>query len=301
MKIWLKRIGYVIGAIVALILIVVSVVYGMSESQFRRTYSVAGESIAFSTDSAVIARGAHLTSTIGCTDCHGEALAGKAVIDAPPMGRLIAPNLTRGKGGVGDSLTAGSIERTVRHGVLRNGRSVMIMPSPDYQHLSNEDMIAIVSYVHALPPVDNVQAPNNVMLLPRALMVAGQLPLMTADETHPPMPHPQTIAAGVTREYGDYLTQVGGCRGCHGDGLSGGKIPGGDPSWGPAANLTPSAPIGTWTEDQFIQTLRTGKRPDGSPLKAPMPFKQVGRMTDDELKALWSYIHSVPPREFGNR
>jgi hypothetical protein len=40
MRVWLKRIGYVVGAIVALILIVVSVVYGMSESRFRRTYAL---------------------------------------------------------------------------------------------------------------------------------------------------------------------------------------------------------------------------------------------------------------------
>src|SRR4051812_13342263 len=52
MRVWLKRIGYVVGALVALVLIVVSVVYGMSESRFRRTYTVAPEQHAFSTDSA---------------------------------------------------------------------------------------------------------------------------------------------------------------------------------------------------------------------------------------------------------
>ena len=44
MKLWLKRIGYILGAIIALILIVVSVVYGMSDSRVRRTYAVADES-----------------------------------------------------------------------------------------------------------------------------------------------------------------------------------------------------------------------------------------------------------------
>jgi hypothetical protein len=47
--------------------------------------------------------------------------------------------------------------------------------------------------------------------------------------------------------------------------------------------------------------MRTGKRPDGSELKAPMPWQQFKNLTDDELHAIWQYLHSVPAKEFGNR
>jgi cytochrome c553 len=301
MGVWLKRIGYTVGALVALILIVVSVVYGMSESRFRKTYTVAPEQHAFSTDSAVVARGSHLASTIGCSDCHGENLSGRPVIDAPPMGRVVAPNLTPGKGGVGASLTAESIERAIRHGVSRGNRALLIMPSEEYQHLSDADVQALASYVHTLRPIDNEQAPHNLMLLPRALMVAGQLPILAAEKIGASSVQPVSVAVGATTEYGAYLGTIAGCTGCHGPGLSGGKITGGDPAWGPAANITKAGSIGKWTEAQFVQTMRTGKRPDGSELKAPMPWQQYRNMTDDELRALWLYLHSVPAKEFGGR
>ena len=41
-----------------------------------------------------------------------------------------------------------------------------------------------------------------------------------------------TITPGPTAEYGGYLAMVAGCKGCHGPGLSGGKIAAGDPAWG---------------------------------------------------------------------
>jgi mono/diheme cytochrome c family protein len=301
MSVWLKRIGYTVGAIVALALIVVSVVYGMSESRFRKSYSVAPEQHAFSADTAVLSRGAHLVSSIGCADCHGEGLSGRAVIDAAPMGRVVAPNLTSGKGGVGAQLTAESIERAVRHGVSRTSTPLLVMPSDEYQYISDADIQAIASYVHSLKPVDSEHPPHNVMLLPRALLVAGQLPFLAAEKIGEKPGSPMNVPVGVTKEYGGYLASIAGCTGCHGPTLSGGKIPGGDPAWGPAANITAAGSIGKWTEDQFIQTMRTGKRPDGSELKAPMPWQQFKNMTDDELRAIWQYLHSVPAKEFGNR
>jgi hypothetical protein len=71
MNVWLKRVGYTIGAIVALLLIIVSFVYGMSEREFRKTYSGTPESGSVSDGSATIARGVHFALIVGCDDCHG--------------------------------------------------------------------------------------------------------------------------------------------------------------------------------------------------------------------------------------
>jgi mono/diheme cytochrome c family protein len=297
---WLKRTGYVLGSIIAIVVVAVGAVYALSEFRFLRQYSIPAEQVAVSTDSAVVARGAHLVAAVaGCADCHGEGLKGNAIIDAPPMGRLVALNLTKGEGGIGSELTPEIIERAVRHGVGRSGRALRIMPSNDYQFLSDDDLRAVASYVLQVAPVNNVLKPSNVMLLPRALLLAGAMPLLPAEGMRSAPGKPMNVTPGPTEEYGAYLTLVAGCKGCHGPGLSGGKIAAGDPSWGPAANLTPSGNLGKWTEAEFVSTLRTGKTPAGVALKDPMPWKVVGKMTDDELHAVWLYLRSVPPRAFG--
>jgi hypothetical protein len=64
--------------------------------------------------------------------------------------------------------------------------------------------------------------------------------------------------------------------------------------------LTREGNIGRWTEEQFVQVLRSGARPDGSKLNDAMPWKLAGQMTDVEMHALYTYLRSVPPRAFGN-
>jgi hypothetical protein len=81
--------------------------------------------------------------------------------------------------------------------------------------------------------------------------------------------------------------------GCHGPEFKGGPIPGGDPNWPPAANLTPDA-LGGWTEAQFLAALRTGKNPSGAELRPPMVIRYTAQFTDAELKALWAYLQSLP-------
>ncbi|MDA1080409.1 MAG: hypothetical protein O2973_01840 [Gemmatimonadetes bacterium] len=105
---------------------------------------------------------------------------------------------------------------------------------------------------------------------------------------------------GPTADYGAYIARVGGCHGCHGETLSGGPIPAGDPSWPPAANLTPTG-IGRYSETAFNTPLRTGLRPDGSEVNVAMPIRWSKEMTDVEIKAVWEFLRGVPAKEFGNR
>lgn len=67
-----------------------------------------------------------------------------------------------------------------------------------------------------------------------------------------------------------------------------------------AYNLTPDMKtgIGGWTEDLFIQTLRKGKFMGASrDILPPMPWQMIGQMTDDDLKAVFAYLKSLPPIE----
>jgi mono/diheme cytochrome c family protein len=65
-----------------------------------------------------------------------------------------------------------------------------------------------------------------------------------------------------------------------------------------AANLTPDEPtgIGTWTDEVFIKALRTGKHMGiGRPILPPMPWPDIAKATDEDLKAIFSYLKSLPP------
>lgn len=297
----MRRLGYVVGGVVVLMVVLVGYVYAASAVEFRKTYSLASTPVAIPTDSAAIARGHHLADAISkCTDCHGPGLGGGAVFDGAPMGRLTAPNLTRGHGGLGSTLSDVDWERAIRHGVLRDGRSVRVMPSAVFQNLSDEDLADIIAWAQSVPPVNNVLPPTHLMLLPRALMVFGQLPLMVAAEVDPSVHPPKTMPASATAAYGAYITRVGGCVHCHGPTFSGGKIPGGDPSWAPGANITPTG-LALYHEASFDTVLSTGRRPDGTQLRAPMPWQFTARMSPDEFHALWLYLQSVPGKPFGGR
>jgi len=50
-----------------------------------------------------------------------------------------------------------------------------------------------------------------------------------------------------------------------------------------------------------VRAMREGERPDGAPIDEFMPWRILRRMSDEELGALWAYLQSVPPREFGNK
>ncbi|HVS13471.1 MAG TPA: diheme cytochrome c-553 [Thermoanaerobaculia bacterium] len=64
------------------------------------------------------------------------------------------------------------------------------------------------------------------------------------------------------------------------------------------ANLTPDelTGIGSWTEEIFVQTLRTGRHWGQSrPILPPMPWQMYRNLTDDDLGAMFAYLRSIPP------
>ena len=70
--------------------------------------------------------------------------------------------------------------------------------------------------------------------------------------------------------------------------------------WGVSytTNLTPdqNTGIGIWTEDMFLRAMRTGKHMGTSrTILPPMPWPWYGKMRDEELKAIFAYLKSIPP------
>ena len=293
MKKWIKRLAV---GVVSLIVLLLAVVYGVSEMRLRKTYTVASAArLNVTRDPAQIERGRHLATAVAkCTDCHTADLGGKLFIDGGPFATIYSSNLTAGKGSNLARYTDAQIDAAIRHGVRPDGRGLLIMPSDEYRNLSDEDVSAIIAYLRSLPAVDREQPKSKLGPIGRALFAFGQLPAVPASRIDHETTGPRTAPpAGPTREYGQYLVSVGGCRGCHGPNLAG--APGHGPGEPPAANITPAGPIGRWSEADFVRAIRTGTRPDGSKLKDFMPWKSMASHTEDELHAIWLYLQTVPP------
>jgi hypothetical protein len=69
--------------------------------------------------------------------------------------------------------------------------------------------------------------------------------------------------------------------------------------WGVSftANLTPDATgLASWSADQFIQTMRTGKHLGvGRPILPPMPWYDIGQLTDEDLRAIFAFLRTIKP------
>jgi cytochrome c553 len=111
----------------------------------------------------------------------------------------------------------------------------------------------------------------------------------------------QPVLAAVNAQHGAYVGNM--CVGCHGAGLSGGKIPSGPPDWPAAANLTPGSDSGMARypdATRFVAMRRSGKRPDGTPIKV-MSFESLRELDDTDAQALYADLKTEPARPAGQR
>ena len=278
-------------------------------------FDTAYPAVAASTDTAVIARGRYLVRDIAsCSLCHGDttrhaaALAGAAVPlsggyhwNIPPgtfYARNITPDAETGIGRFSD----GAIARALRHGVGADGRA--LLPFMEMQGLSDEDLVAVVSYLRSQPAVHNVVPAHRTTLLGKVVKAT-----VLANPVGPKETPPKVSPRGATVENGRYLVEsVGNCWACHTqrDEKTGELI---GPRFGGATGFTePSDPghvwappnitsdpttgrLGTLTEDEFVARFRAGRLLPGS----PMPWQGLARMSEDDLRAMYLYLKSVPP------
>jgi cytochrome c553 len=287
----LKWLGYIVGGLVILILIAVGTVYAVTSNRMGRTYPTQVENIPIPTDSASLARGTHLVRAVGkCAECHGADFAGKVVEDEPVFISMTSSNLTSGKGGIGSAYTDADWVRAIRYGVGREGKPLIFMPSEAFTSFSDADLGAMIAYLKTLPPADMTITPRKTIgPIARMVYLAGKFPLIPAEMIDRSQSR-EHIPPAVTKEYGKYLVETGGCASCHLPTLEGQKA--GDMV---TANLTPGGPLGKWTEADFFTAIRTGTRPDGTKISEQMPWKAMATLTDDELRSMWLYITSVAP------
>jgi cytochrome c553 len=283
---WLRWTGRLLAGLLLLIVVAVAAVYVISSLAIRKTYHFPDSTVRAATDSASLAWGRHLVEAVTkCQECHDGDLGGKMMIDDPAFARLATANLTGGRGGIAE-YTDADLERAIRHGVGKDGRPLIFMPSDAYGALTDEDLAALLGYLRTFKPVDREHPDPRIGPVARALYLTGKFPLLPVEMTRHDAPR-GSRQAGITVQYGQYLATIGGCRSCHGQQLAGDANP-------DAPNIT-AGRLATWKEEDFFRALREGKRPDGSgidPIK--MPWVRSGLMTDDEVRAVWTYMRSLP-------
>ena len=292
----LKWIGIVLGSLIGLLVLAFAVLNLIGTVKWNRLhgkYDVPVETIVIPMDQASIARGEHIMAINMCQHCHLDNLSGQTA-GAPAIVTLVVPNLTPGAGGVGAINTDEDWVRAIRHGVGHDRRGLVLMPSGVFYYLSDDDLGALIAYLKSLPPVDNEQPKTDLGPIGRVMLALGQLPpeiipSVTMIDHH--APRPIAPEQGITVEYGKYLATT--CTLCHGSNLNGQTVREG-PNVYIALNLTRGGEMVGWSQENFVTTMRTGIRPDGHPLKDFMPWKYFGQMTDDELKAVWLYLQSLP-------
>ena len=250
-----------------------------------------------------VARGKYLVQGIlNCEVCHspkdwtqhggpivpGKELAGQ-VLPIPGLpGTVVAPNLTPDPQTGSANWTDDQIARAIREGIKHDGSTIFpIMPYSEYRDLSDEDLASVVVYLRSLPPVPNPLPPSSVKFPVNYLVRSAPEPV-TSSVAAP-------AADPVSR--GKYLVGVG-C-GCH-NVSNNLRFGGGEHLVGPwgdvfSANITtdPSG-ISYYSEAGFIAALRTGFV-GARRLNSIMPFDSFKNLSDDDLKAIFAYLHTVPP------
>lgn len=270
-----------------------------ADQKMQRRVDVQVAALALPTEAPAIERGRYLFTSRGCAECHGADGGGHKVIDSGGM-LVVAPHISPGPGSMTAAYRVEDWVRAIRHGLAPDGRPLMIMPSEDYNRLTDADVGALVAYAKQLPAVSG-QA--GVVQLPPPVRVFYGLGLIrdAAAKIDHRLPPAAPVPEGPTVEHGRYVAQM--CVGCHGEGYGGGKIPGGPPDWPAAANLTPGrggALLRYADAEAFMAMMRSGKRPDGSAI-AVMPFASLAQMNDVDLRGLYAYLQTLPARDAGSR
>jgi mono/diheme cytochrome c family protein len=161
-------------------------------------------------------------------------------------------------------------------------------------------------------------------------LAAGVIALLLAGGSGQAQQRAGGAASGVSVERGKYLVNITGCHDCHSPKSQGmtpdpARLLSGRPSttkvpskadgevhasldltawWGPwgqtiASNLTPDTATGMpakgYNEKTFLQTMRSGKKPNGTAVMPPMPIDVYQNLTDDDLRSIWAYLVTLKP------
>lgn len=263
-------------------------------------------------DAATVERGRYLATASDCIACHtahkGVPLAGGLSMSSP-VGEIISTNITPSKAhGIGN-YTLEQFGAALKKGIRADGKPLYpAMPYTAYAALTDADVHALYAYfMQGVAPVEkatektSLPFPMNIrqsMLVWNALFLDTQ-PLKPAPDRSPQWLRGQYLAEGAAH-----------CSTCHTPrgvlmqekkalNMAGNHVG----AWY-APNITshPTAGIGSWTESELAQYLRTG-RLEGKAQAAGSMAEAItysfSKMTDTDLAAIATYVKTIPAVDAG--
>jgi mono/diheme cytochrome c family protein len=290
-----------------------------SVAQFKPpAESFAGDGRAFraSVSPGRLERGRYLVEGVAhCFMCHGEqdyahgsslplpgrkgvgqVLKGELYDGAFSTDGLVCPNITPDKETGAGTWSDAQFERAIRHGIGHDGRELSdYMPYAFFRSMTDEDVASVIVYIRSLPAVRNPLPKSNV-------------PFEIKVNLHPEMEPKLPAEASEQVKHGWYLVRLAQCNDCHTPNdekgnariemmFGGGQRMAG--AWGdvvtPNITLDPSG-ISHYDEAMFLKTIRTGHASGGvRELNTFMPYRYFRNMTDEDLKAIFAFLRTVPP------
>lgn len=317
-------------SLVGLILIVIVGLLVYVQVAWDKVYDYPYPNLEVSTDSTVIAKGKYLVhGPAHCSNCHVSSieeyiqadlgqpipLKGGVEFKLGPLGSLFTKNLTPDPlTGIG-RYTDGELFRMMRHAVKPDGTASMALIMP-FWDMADEDLIAIVSYLRSTEPVENQVVDNQWSFLGKAVRVF--VPSFHPIESPKPFPSAPPMEATVIR--GEYLARyVANCVGCHtnrdlmtfeaiGPEYAGGmefepwpemhEALGEDPDlWMRSPNITPH-PNSALAKFKSVEEWKERFRKGRTITISPMHWGPFSRMSDEDLEALYLYLHSLEPVDY---
>ncbi len=309
-KRWPRILTYSFFAFVILILLAITFTIGWRPFIGPRTRPLTSRT--FERTPARLERGRYLAENLaGCMDCHSthdwtshDALITPGMLGAGDVfpleglpGVLVAANLTPDPETGTGNWTDDQLARAIREGISHDGRALFpLMPYPNFRAMSDEDLASVIVYLRSLPPVRN-PLPRTEIIFPVKYLIRSVPDPITA-----PVPDP---GDSTQAKRGAYLIKLASCSDCHtpqvrGEPVSGMEFAGGTVFKGPwgevaSVNITPDATgISYYDEDLFLQVMRTGYV-HARRLNQIMPCSAFRNLSDDDLKAMFAYVHTLKP------
>jgi mono/diheme cytochrome c family protein len=266
----LKWAGAVAGAAVLLAVLVAAYVYVESEAIIQRRYPLPSSTVHAVATAKAIARGKHLIVVAGCSGCHGSDLHGRLRLQNGIL-PVWSSNLNR----LIPTMPDDEFERAIRFGIKPDATSMWAMPSYDYTYMSEDDVIAIVSYLRTRPADGPIRPEPEFDWRARTALLESDL-VPVAPET---LESPSALDLGPRYDGGHYLARVT-CAECHGTDLTG------------TASVPDLVAVSAYDRAGFFGLLREGHAARGHVLKT-MPQLARSRFrffADYEVNALYDYL-----------
>ncbi len=271
----------------------------------------------------VVERGEYLTLHVTlCMDCHskrdftkysgpiipGTEGMGGEIFDQKLIGlpgTMYARNITPDpETGIG-TWTDDEIMRATTQGISKNGDTLFpIMPYVHFNHMAKDDLLSIIAYIRTLKPIKN-KVPARQLMIPISMAYpVAELQKSLEANMRPP-------ESGLTK-YGEYLVNASSCIDCHTPQVKGqydfsrafgGGLPFDVGSFKvTSANITPDSAtgLGTWNEERFMNKFlpyreEKGYNYDPGKQNTFMPLTGYAGMTDNDLKAMFTYLRTIRP------